>query len=91
MSDAEIIATKVARIVDALRVDIKSLDDQLKHHNEIQERRFNELEVCKSDHESRLRANEKSITQCKTWMGISSGGSGIMSLIALLRTLIGGS
>jgi hypothetical protein len=48
------------------------------------------LEERAGDHETRIRAATDGVTQFKMWAGFASGGSGIVSLIALLRAFFGG-
>ena len=42
-------------------------------------------------HEMRLRAASEGVTQFKLFSGLASGSSGLMSLVALIKAVLGGS
>ena len=78
MSDGEVLGERFSHAVDLL----VSKNDHLAH-------RIEQLEKCKDDHETRLRAAESSATQFKMLAGLATGG-GLVSIIALIRSLAGG-
>jgi len=64
--------------------------DLLKAEQKLINSRLDRLELDSTDHEQRLRSATDGVTQFKVWSGLAAGGSGIVSLIALLRTFFGG-
>ena len=86
----ELIAARLGRIVDCLQDDLREIREELRHQNELSERRIALLETQAADHESRLRETHTAVTQLRTWAGISSGSSGLLSIAALLRSFFGG-
>lgn len=86
----DLIAARLGRIVDRLQDDLREMREELRHQNELSERRLQQLEEQFGDHETRLRAAHTAVTQLRTWAGISSGSSGLLSIAALLRSFFGG-
>ena len=85
-----LIAEQMKRAVDRVRADMDALRATQAHDREMNERRLAALETRAEDHELRLRAATEGVTQFKIWAGFASGGSGLVSLVALLRAFIGG-
>ena len=54
------------------------------------EQRVRQLEAAQTDHEQRLRSATEGVTQFKLFAGLASGGSSLMSLVAILRVFLGG-
>ena len=52
--------------------------------------RLNYLEKQVEDHEARLRAATEGVTQFKVRSGLTSDGSGILSILAFLKSYLGG-
>ena len=69
---------------------IKALEAKVTHLQAMNQQRLGVLEEQGRDHETRLRAATEGVTQFKLFSGLASGGSGLMSLVALLRTFLGG-
>lgn len=88
--EAELIAEKLGRTIDLLRAEINALRAAQVHDRELIDRRLSYLESQASDHEQRLRITGDGVTQFKVWSGLTSGGSGLLSLAAFLRTFFGG-
>ena len=86
----DLIAARLGRIVDRLQDDLREIREELRHQNELTERRLQRLEEDALDHETRLRETHTAVTQLRTWAGISSGSSGLLSIAALLRSFFGG-
>lgn len=72
-----LIAEQLLHAVDMVRAELKMMNHRLE-----------DLEKQAADHESRLRMATDGVTQFKVWSGLAAGGSGILSLIAMIRTLI---
>lgn len=72
---------------------IMSAHDRLElkcvHYQTMTELRLKLLEERMKDHETRIRCATEGVTQFRYLSGLSSGGSIIFSLAALLRTFFG--
>ena len=88
--EAELIAVRLGRIVDRLQDDLREMREELRHYHALNEARLARLEAESCDHETRLRATHTAVTQLRTWAGVSSGSSGLLSIAALLRSFFGG-
>lgn len=73
-----------------LQAQIKALEARLAHQQSMNGQRLVMLEEQMRDHEKRIRDATEGVTQFKLFSGLASGGSGLMSLVALLRTFLGG-
>ncbi len=73
-----------------LQAQIKALETKVTHLQVMNQQRLAALEEEARDHETRIRAATEGVTQFKLFSGLTSGGSGLMSLVALLRTFLGG-
>jgi hypothetical protein len=69
---------------------IQSLEAKLAHQSAMSHQRLTMLEEQIRDHETRLRAATEGVTQFKIFSGLASGGSGLMSLVAILKAFLGG-
>ena len=73
-----------------LQSQIKTLQAQLEHQQGMNRQRLLILEEQIRDHEQRIRAATQGVTQFKLFSGLASGGSGLMSLAAILKAFLGG-
>jgi hypothetical protein len=73
-----------------MSAQIQSLEAKLAHQAAMNHQRLALLEEQMRDHETRIRAATEGVTQFKLFSGLASGGSGLMSLVALLKTFLGG-
>lgn len=73
-----------------LQAQIKALEVKVAHLQAMNQQRLTALEVEVWDHETRICSATEGVTQFKLFSGLASGGSGLMSLVALLRTFLGG-
>lgn len=87
--ESELIAQQMKHTIDLLRFEIESLKAETAHNREMTDLRLGELEACRDDHESRLRALQDGVTSFKVWSGLSNAGTSVLSLIALFRTFFG--
>jgi hypothetical protein len=69
---------------------IKVLETRLTHTQALNNQRLALLESQIRDHETRLRAATEGVTQFKLFSGLASGGSGLMSLAAVIKAFFGG-
>ncbi|MEW5870719.1 MAG: hypothetical protein AB1894_15710 [Chloroflexota bacterium] len=87
--ESELIAEKLRRMVDNLKADNAALRVELAHLRELTNHRLAALEASKADHENRIRSLQDGVTTFKTWSGLASGGSSILSIIAFVKALFG--
>lgn len=71
--------------------DFSSLDKlvlQIHHNEQLVNLRLLMLEETIKDHEQRIRAATDGVTQFKIFSSLSSGGSSIIAIIALIKTFL---
>lgn len=73
-----------------LSLRLQAMETRSNHQLAVQEQRIRSLEAQISDHETRLRMVSEGVTQFKLFSGLASGGSGIMSLVAVIKAFLGG-
>jgi len=73
-----------------LQAQIRTLEERLSHQQAMNNQRLAMLESQIRDHEKRIRTATEGVTQFKLVSGLASGGSGLMSLVAILKTFLGG-
>jgi hypothetical protein len=86
---AELLESRMKRVEGLLRARIQKLEAQVAHQDELMVQRLARLEEQINDHEARLRVNTEGVTQFKLFAGLASGGSGIMSLVAIIKAFLG--
>jgi len=72
-----------------MQAQIKSLEARLGHQQAMNQQRLAMLEEQIRDHETRIRTATEGVTQFKLFSGLASGGSGLMSLVAILKAFLG--
>jgi len=85
----ELLESRMKRAESLLRARILKLEAHVAHQDELLAQRLERLEAQVSDHEARLRVNTEGVTQFKIFSGLASGGSGIMSLVAIIKAFLG--
>ena len=65
-----------------------ALEEKLNHSKQISDHRLSALENTTRDHETRIRDATQGVTQFKLFSGLASGGSSLMSLVALLKAFL---
>ena len=73
-----------------LKAQLRRMEAEAAHRDAIMDQRLVQLEGRLNDHETRLRAATEGVTQFKLFSGLASGGSGIMSLVAIIKAFLGG-
>ena len=86
-SQTRLIAEQLGRTLDLVRSEISSIQLEQAHQAEMNSLRLKILEDQASDFEKRLRDLTESATQFKLLVSLAVGG-GLLSVIALLRSLI---
>ncbi len=88
---AEALLTEQLRhAVHLLQARIRTLETRLIHQQAVNAQRLALLEEAMRDHETRIRTATEGVTQFKLFAGLTSGGSGLMSLLAILKSFLGG-
>jgi hypothetical protein len=87
---AALAAEQIRHALDLLKADLEALHARQDHDRNMNAHRLSTLETLAQDHELRIRAASEGVTQFKMWAGFATGGSGIVSLIALIRAFFGG-
>ncbi len=88
---AEALLTEQLRhAVHLLQARIRTLETRLIHQQAVNAQRLSLLEEAMRDHETRIRTATEGVTQFKLFAGLTSGGSGLMSLLAILKSFLGG-
>jgi len=91
MDESTALLTEQLRHANALlQAQIKTLDARLVHQQAMNQQRLAMLEEQIRDHETRIRTATEGVTQFKLFSGLASGGSGLMSLVALIKAFLGG-
>ena len=86
-SQTRLIAEQLGHTLDLVRSEISSIQLEQAHQAEMNSLRLKILEGQASDFEKRLRDLTESATQFKLLVSLAVGG-GLLSVIALLRSLI---
>jgi hypothetical protein len=87
---AALLTEQLRHANDILQSQIKTLEARLAHQQAVNHQRLTALEEEIRDHETRIREATAGVTQFKLFAGLTSGGSGLMSLLAMLKTFLGG-
>lgn len=90
-SSPELIAEQLSHTLDLITAENNALRKELAHQRELNQHRLNQLEAQSKDFEARIRTLQDSATTFKTWSGLANGGSSILAIIAILRTVALGS
>lgn len=85
-----LLVEQIKHTIDLTRADVNAIRAQLEHDREMNHQRLKALEERAGDHEQRLRAATDGVTQFKFFAGLVSGGSEIVSIIALIKAFITG-
>lgn len=83
-----LIAEQLSHTIDLLRSELEATRQALNHHRDLADHRLKNLEKARDDHESRLRQVQDAATQYKLLASLATGG-GLLSLIALIKALMG--
>lgn len=73
-----------------LQAQVKAMEARMAHQQALNHQRLAMLEEQIRDHETRIRSATEGVTQFKLFSGLASGGSGLMSLVTLLKVFLGG-
>ena len=84
----QLLAEQLKHLNTLYKSRIDALEERLSHAQKLADHRLASLESLSCDHESRIRAATEGVTQFKIFSGLASGGSSIMSLIALIKAFL---
>jgi regulator of replication initiation timing len=94
---AAVISEQLGRLKDNIESRFQRIEALINHQNEISEERLRALRLevgdlrrAKDDHETRIRTATEGVTQFKMYSGLANGGSGLLSIIALIKSFFGG-
>jgi len=73
-------------MVDVMDAKLDRIELNQEHLKELIEHRLNYLEKQGEDHEARIRAATEGVTQFKVRSGFTSAGSGILSIMAMVKS-----
>lgn len=84
-----LITEQIKHALDLMQAELQALRAQQEHDRQMIFHRLDELDELARDHETRLRSATDGVLQFKVWAGLASGGSGLISLAALVRAFLG--
>ena len=87
---AALLTEQLRHANNLLQAKLQTLAARLAHQQAMNEQRLGVLEAQICDHETRIRTATEGVTQFKLFSGLASGGSGLMSLVAILKSFLGG-
>lgn len=87
---AALLTEQLRHANNLMQARIKTLEARQTYQQALNDQRLSRLEEQARDHETRIRAATEGVTQFKLFSGLASGGSGLMSLVALIKTFLGG-
>lgn len=94
---AAVISEQLGRLKDNIESRFQKIEVLINHQNALSEERLRglrlevgELRKAKEDHETRIRSATEGVTQFKMYSGLANGGSGLLSIIALVKSFFGG-
>jgi hypothetical protein len=85
-----LLGAQFVHLMDVMYAKLDRIELNQEHLKELIEHRLNYLEKQGEDHEARIRAATEGVTQFKVRSGLTSAGSGILSILAILKSYLGG-
>jgi hypothetical protein len=87
---AALLTEQLSHANHLLQAQLRALEVRLAHQQALNHQRLTILEEEIRDHEERIRSATEGVTQFKLFSGLTSGGSSLMSLVALIKAFLGG-
>lgn len=75
--------------MDVMDAKLDRIELNQEHLKELLDHRLSYLERQGEDHEVRIRAATEGVTQFKVRSGLTSAGSGLLSILAMLKAFFG--
>ena len=82
----ELLYEQLTHTLDLIQNEINALRTEIIHHREMIGQHVEALEKQSLDHETRLRDATNGVTQFRLWSTLSSSGSALLSVTALIRS-----
>lgn len=83
--NAKLIAERIGRAMDGMRAELQEIRQGQEHFCAMMDQRILHMEKMMGDHEERIRRNTEGIAR----FSVASGGTGLVSLIAIIKAFIG--
>ena len=87
--EVDLLGVQLMHMVDMMDAKLDRIELNQEHLKELIEHRLNYLEKQGEDHESMIRAATEGVTQFKVRSGLTSVGSGLLSILAMAKTFLG--
>ena len=84
-----IVEEQLNHMVDLMNAKLDRIELNQEHLKEMLEHRLSYIEKQGEDHEVRIRAATEGVTQFKVRSGLTSAGSGLLSIMAMLKAFFG--
>lgn len=81
-----LLSEKFRHMVDVMNAKLDRIELNQEHLKELIEQRLIYLERQGEDHEARIRAATEGVTQFNVRSGLTSAGSGILSIMAMVKS-----
>jgi hypothetical protein len=92
----QLLIQQLGRFQDRISARMDRIEESIRHHSELEAEKTTglrsdlaALRTAVNDHETRIRAATDGITVFKTWSGLASSGSTVMSIVALVKSFLG--
>lgn len=89
-SDINLIGEQFGHAVDLIRGHLAAIEKAQEIQKETLLEKIAQLEKVGDDHEARIRDLQDLVVSQRTILGLAQGGTSVMSLIALMKALLGG-
>jgi len=96
-TEATLIAEQLGRLTDRITARLDAIEERQCHAKELGAEQaeaikadLTDIKAQLADHETRLRAVQAETTTSKVILGLTGGGSSILSAIAFFKSIIGG-
>ena len=86
--EGALIAEKLKRTIDRLEMENQRLKAEKDSELQMVNLKLDALIVAKNDHEQRIRSLQDGVVSFKVWSGLTTGGAGFISIVALVRTFV---
>jgi hypothetical protein len=83
--NAKLVAERLGRAMDGLHAELKEIRKGQEYLCALTDQRLKTLEKMAADHEDRIRRNTDGITR----FSVATGGSGLVSLVAIIKSFLG--
>jgi type II secretory pathway component PulJ len=92
----KVLAAQLGRWQDKMSARMDRIEESIRHHSELETEKTaalrSELALLRKaveDHEARIRNCTDGVTSFKVFSGLASGGSSVLSVVALVKAFFG--